>query len=192
MSLATVLFAASASAQPQQPQGQQGSRPEFQKGERPQMPSVDEMAKKKTDAMNAELCLTEAQYKKVLKLYKSTIQKERNLMSENRPQGMPQGGSPGGGQPPMGGGQPPMGGGRPPMSGGFSGGGPGMGGQDMSGGRPPMMSENMKDTEEELEKIYQKQDKKLKSILTTEQYSRWRSKHPVFDVPMPEFKMKVD
>ena len=67
----------------------------------------------------------------------------------------------------MGGGRPPMGGGRP---GGFSGGGgrAPMGGYS-GGGRPPMNGQ-MKSFPERIKEIQEKREKKLKKILTEEQY----------------------
>lgn len=167
------LLAVSAIAQPA------GSRPEF-KPEAFQLPSVDEAAQKKADIMNEELALSEKQYKKVLKLFKSQIQEERDIMQLSKPDGMPDGfpgGRPSGGGPGMGGGRPPMGG--PGPQGGF--GGPGMAGE-----RPPMGGHGMRMDDEEVEKMHEKYDKKLKKILSEEQYSKWRTTHPVNDMPLPK------
>lgn len=164
-----------------QPQG--GPRPEF-KGEHRPMPTVNEIAQQKTNAMDHELTLTEKQYKKILKYYKEEAEKEREMM-EDFPGEKPDFG---GGRPPMGGpgmGGPGMGGGFRGPQGGFPGGGPGMG-----GGRPPMGGPAMGMSDEEMEKYYEKQDKKLKKILTPEQYDRWRRKHPAGHLPMPECELK--
>lgn len=158
-----------------QPQG--GPRPEFKGGPRP-MPTVNELAQQRANAMDHELTLTEKQYKKILKYYKAEVEKEREMMEAGKPQGMPEG-FPGGGRPDFGGGRPPMGGTGP--QGGFPGSGPGM-----SGGRPPMGGPGMASSDEEMEKYYEKQDKKLKKILTAEQYGKWRTKHPVEHLPMPD------
>lgn len=177
-----------------QPRPQRGPGEGF-KGQPMEMPSVEEMAQQKTDMMNHELRLTEKQYKKIYKYYKKQIQKERDMMEENRPEGMPEG-FPGGGRPDFGGGRPPMngagggfpGGGRPGA--GFPGGGPQAGGPQMNGGRPPMGGPGAMVSDEEMEKFYAKQDKKLQKILTAEQYSRWRAKHPADRLPMPKFELK--
>jgi len=42
---------------------------------------------------------------------------------------------------------------------------------------------------EEFDKMYQKQEKKLQKILTEDQYTQWRAKHPKPQPPMPEVKM---
>lgn len=181
-----------------QPQG--GPRPEF-KGERRPMPTVNEMAQQRTNAMDHELTLTEKQYKKILKYYKAEVEKEREMMEFGRPEGMPEG-FPGGG-PGMGGGRPPMGGqgpqgggfpgGGPGMGGGFPGGGPGVGGPGMGGfpgGGPGMGGPGMAMSDEEIEKYYEKQDKKLKKILTAEQYEKWRSRHPMKHIELPEIKFE--
>lgn len=133
-----------------QPQG--GPRPEFKGGPRP-MPTVNELAQQRANAMDHELTLTEKQYKKILKYYKAEVEREREMMEAGKPQGMPEG-FPGGGRPDFGGGRPPMGG--------------------------------MAASDEEMEKYYEKQDKKLKKILTAEQYGKWRTKHPVEHLPMPD------
>ena len=79
--------------------------------------------------------------------------------------------------PPMGGGRPPMGGSRPSMpEGGF----PPMMGQ----GFPPMPQENPEERAERMKKQVQKREKKMKKILTEEQFARWkelqaRPPHPV-------------
>ena len=158
-----------------QPQGE--GKPEFKGKHRP-MPTVDEIAQQRADVMNQELTLSEKQYKKILKYFKAQVEKEREIMQAGKPQGMPEG-FPGGGRHDFGGGRPPMGGTGP--QGGFPGSGPGM-----SGGRPPMGGPGMAASDEEMEKYYEKQDKKLKKILTAEQYGKWRTKHPVEHLPMPD------
>lgn len=180
------MAVAGLSAVPVSAQPQPGSRPEFNGESRP-MPDVSELAQKKADAMDRELSLSEKQYKKILKYYKSEIQKERDMMQANRPAGMPDGFS--GGRPDFGGGMPPMGGsGFGGPGSGFPGGGFPGGGPAMDGGRAPVGGPGMAVSEEEMDKFYARQDKKLKKILTEEQYSRWRSKHSA--IPMPEMFMK--
>jgi len=168
-------------AQPQgMPQGgpQNGERPA-----RPEMKSPEEIAKMKSDMMKRELSLTDKQYKKVYKLIKKDQQYRQNQAENQFGGGMPPQfggmGGPGGG---MGG--PGMGGG---MMGGPGGGmgGPGMGGPGMGGQRPEGFpgirpKENLVSDE-----YLEKQEKKLKKILTEEQYSLWRSKHPAEHTELP-------
>ncbi|MCQ2154164.1 MAG: hypothetical protein MJY44_06355 [Bacteroidales bacterium] len=107
-------------------------------------------------------------------------------MQSGRPDGMPEG-SHGGERPDFGGGRPPMGGPGPQgggfggPQGGFAGGAPGI-----EGGRPPMHNPGMGISDEEMEKYYEQQDRKLKKILTAEQYEKWHKGHPVQQLPMPE------
>ncbi len=132
-------------AQPQQPP---------HPSERKEM-TPEAVAKRKTEKMNRDLQLSEKQYKKVYKLF---LQEEKSL-SQNAPSMFP----------PMGeGGMPPMGGGTPPQR------------PDMVGGRPPQMGQGqhpdmppmeMRDNHESKERIA----KKLKKILTEQQYDRWES-----------------
>lgn len=137
--------------QPPFPQQEEGKAP-FK-----EIPNPEKSAKRITEEMAKELNLTEKQYKKVYKLIlkeqKSLIE---NRMGQMRPPMMP--GNPGEGEMPMMG-QP---GERPPM---------GMGPEGMSHPRPPRMDEDMA---KELEKARQKKEKKLKKILTDEQYTRWQ------------------
>ncbi len=137
--------------QPPFPQQEEGKAP-FK-----EIPNPEKSAKRITEEMAKELNLTEKQYKKVYKLIlkeqKSLIE---NRMGQMRPPMMP--GNPGEGEMPMMG-QP---GERPPM---------GMGSEGMSHPKPPRMDEDMA---KELEKARQKKEKKLKKILTDEQYTRWQ------------------
>lgn len=113
-----------------------------------EIPNPEKSAKRITEEMSKELNLTEKQYKKVYKLIlkeqKSLIE---NRMGQMRPPMMP--GNPGEGEMPM----------------------MGMGPEGMSHPRPPRMDEDMA---KELEKARQKKEKKLKKILTDEQYTRWQ------------------
>lgn len=133
--------------------------PQQEEGKAPfkEIPNPEKAAKRITEEMSKELNLTEKQYKKVYKL----ILKEQKSLIENRmrpmrPPMMP--GNPGEGDMPM------MGnpGERPPM---------GMGPEGMSRPRPPRMDE---DQAEALEKARKTKEKKLKKILTDEQYTRWQ------------------
>lgn len=169
----------------------QGNRPSPQKRMTP-----EEFAKKEADQMKAEVNLTDKQYKKVYQLIKKDQQYRQSQAEENMGSGMPpMGGGPGGmsGSGGMGG---PGG-----MGGGMMGGGPGgmggPGGGSMGGGRPPQgeMGQGSRPeggqpgmgpgkdvvTEEYLEK----QDLKLKKILTADQYSKWCSKHPAEYLELP-------
>lgn len=147
-----------------------------QRGERPAPPKMktpEEIAKSQADMMKSEVDLTDKQYKKVYQLIKKDHEYRRSQMEERfsggpgGPGGMGGPGGPGGMGGPMGGGMPPQGdmqrGPRPE-------GGPGMGGP---GGDIV--------TEEYLEK----QEAKLKKILTEEQYNKWRSKHPAEHLELP-------
>lgn len=193
--LAMAIAAASAvcaNAQPQGgfpgggPGGPGGPWPGFN-GEAKPMPSVNEMAQRRANEMDHVLTLTEKQYNKILKFYKAQIQKEQEMIVIPEG-GFPEGGFPGGGMP-MGGGFP--GGGMPMGGGGFGGGMPmggmPMGGPGMGGGFPGGGSFGTMMTEEEVEKYYEKQDKKLQKILTPEQYTKWRQIHPTDRPQLPKF-----
>ncbi len=64
---------------------------------------------------------------------------------------------------------PPMGGGMPPL-----------GGMPPEGGRRPSMPENM---QEDMQSRIEKRNKKLKKILTDEQYEKWMSRKPEQENP---------
>ena len=156
-----------------------------QEGERPERP---DMAKMKAERMKMELSLTDKQYKKVLKVYQS---EEESMHPSNSGGGMPggmMGGGPGGmpgGMGGPGGGMP--GGGPGGMGGGMPGGGMGGPGGMMGGpqgerpqGPPPGMTEL---SDDELAKVLAKKEKKLKKILTPDQFDRWAQTHPEeFDI----------
>ncbi|MBQ8224895.1 MAG: DUF4890 domain-containing protein [Bacteroides sp.] len=131
-----------------------------------EIPSPEKNARRETERMKKELGLTEKQYNKV---YKLLLKLERKrflaLTGGNSNMSFPaMGEAPGeggGGRPPMGGGGgmgPGMGGGRPPMGGG----GP---------GRRPMMNQN---SAESLQKAEASTDKKIKKILSEEQFAKWQ------------------
>jgi len=158
------------SAQP--PQG--GSKPAP-----PKMKSPEEIAKCQADMMKSELGITDKQYKKVYNLIKKDHETRQNQYSGSG-SGFPP--PPGGGMPPSGGpGMGGPGGGMPPS------GGPGMGGS--GGGRPPkdgQMPEGFQPYGKSVSEEYlEKQEQKLKKILTPEQYSRWRKKHPAEHHELP-------
>lgn len=149
---AALLFSfAAANAQEQNPQEMKGERPQ------PQRVKPKDRARANADTLNALVQLDEKQYKKVYKIFLEEANSIYDLFPNRS----------GGGRPPMGGGRPPMGGGRP---GGFSGGGgrAPMGGYS-GGGRPPMNGQ-MKSFPERIKEIQEKREKKLKKILTEEQY----------------------
>jgi hypothetical protein len=148
------------------------------------MPTVEQIAEKRTKDMDSLLSLNEKQYKKIYKMNLKEAKSEVSKMesgkrktsgsegNSGRPMGGPgMGGEMGHGGPGMGGGMG-QGGGMPPMGGGMGQGGPGMGGQmGQGGGMPPQMSE---ESEEEMQKAKAKKKKKLKKILTVEQYQIWQ------------------
>ncbi len=158
-------FCFDASAQPQpQPQQRPQGAPQFQPGPgggpREQLdPEV--AAKQKADKMSKDLLLTEKQYKKVYKLYL----KEEKVRTQNAyGMGFPMGG----GMPMMGGGgMPPMGGGMPPQN---------MEPGQFPEGMPPVGMDNNKESEERIAK-------KLKKILTEQQYDKWESLRAFEDMP---------
>jgi len=168
----------------------------------PKQRTPEEIAKKQADMMKSEVNLTDKQYKKVYNLIKKDHEYRQSQAEQQFGGGMPpQGGRPGG----MGGpggmdGPGGMGGGM--MMGGGPGGMGGPGGGSMGGGRPPRgeMGQGPRPegghpgmgpgsdivTEEYLEK----QDWKLKKILTAEQYSKWRSNHPAEHLELPPMKLE--
>jgi Spy/CpxP family protein refolding chaperone len=179
--LGAALFATSAvQAQEagQAPQGEQGMH---------QLPqSAEKIARHQAKAMQKAVDLNEKQYDKIYSLYlKEENARRKQMTSQGGGAGMPQGGRPQGGPGgggPMGGG-PGMGG---PGGGGMMGGGPGMGGgpqggPGMGGGRPQMSQNDAKT----LEKQRQKREKKIKKILTAEQYEKWTSLQPAPGEGMP-------
>jgi len=166
-------------------------------GDRPSPPkqrTPEEIAKKEAEMMRTEVNLTDKQYKKVYNLIKKDREYRQNQMQNQFGQGMPpQGGGPGMGGPGMGG-SGGMGGGMmggPEGMGGFGGGRPPQGdmgqGPRPEGGHPGMGPGGDVVSEEYLEK----QDQKLKKILTAEQYSKWRSKHPAEHLEMPQMEFDL-
>lgn len=147
-----------------------------------EIPNPEKAARKRTDEMDKVLNLTEKQYKKI---YKLNLKEEREKLEALIGRGDKEAGRPpmmGGGRPPMmdGGGQPPMmGGGQPPMMG-------GRGGHPMM--RPSGDHEKMK---EDIEKRAEKKMKKLRKILSDEQYDLWLTMKPKQPAPhpMPEAEM---
>lgn len=123
----------------------------------------EKIATRITEQMQRSLQLTEKQYNKIYKLNLKEQKKRFNLMqnAENQGSFMRGGFGMGEGRPPM-----PMGGGEPPMAreGGFPG---------RMGGRPRMQLDD--DSAKALKKAAEAKDKKIKKILTTEQYEKWKA-----------------
>lgn len=132
-----------------------------------EIPNPEKAARKRTDEMDKVLNLTEKQYKKI---YKLNLKEEREKLEALIGRG-----DKGAGRPPMmGGGRPPMmGGGQPPMMG-------GRGGHPMM--RPSDDHEKMK---EDIEKRAEKKMKKLRKILSDEQYDLWLTMKPKQPAPHP-------
>lgn len=142
------LLSAPAVAQTQnQPQQEQTGKRE--------LPNPERSARRETDRLKKDLNLTDKQYEKIYKLLlkeeKSRVENMTKGNMPSMPQGqrppMPQGGMGGNGgmNPPMG--PPPMGGGAP-------------------GGFKP--NDNMQQQMEQ-------KDKKMKKILSAEQYEKWKT-----------------
>lgn len=133
-----------------------------------EIPNPEKAARKRTDEMDKVLNLTEKQYKKI---YKLNLKEEREKLEALIGRGDKEAGRP----PMMGGGRPPMmdGGGQPPMMG-------GRGGHPMM--RPSGDHEKMK---EDIEKRAEKKMKKLRKILSDEQYDLWLTMKPKQPAPHP-------
>ena len=141
------------------------------------MPNPEKAAQRRTDEMDKMLDLTEKQYKKIYKLFLKEEKERVEALMERHPGGM-NGQPPMGGRPPRGEGRPPMGGGMPPQGGGF----PGMG-EDADEMTP---EERMKAHVEEIQKEQEKREKKIRKILTDEQYEIWQTRKPQVLPPMPK------
>lgn len=202
VTVSIIMLSIGMSAQPQ------GDRPSPPKQRTP-----EEIAEKEATRMKSEINLTDKQYKKVYKLIKKD-QKYRQSQAEKQFAGgmPPQGGGMGGpgmgsGPGGMGGGM--MGGGPGGMGGGMMGGGPGgmggmggPGGGSMGGSRPPQgdMGQGPRPEGGQMgmgpredfvtEEYLEKQERKLKKILTAEQYSKWRSKHPAEHLELPPMEFE--
>lgn len=190
--LAALAVAAGLSAQETERQERGPRGPQGPHG-REMHRTPEQAATARTDRMNSELKLTEKQYKKIYKIYLKEENARKEAMSAG-PMGMPPMGGPGG---PMGGPGGFMGGGRPPQGGmqggmhsgpqgGFGGGMPEGGrmmqgeGQGMPEGFPgmekPVAKVGGKDIESD--EYMDAREEKFRKILTSEQYSRWRTEHP--------------
>ena len=151
--------------------------------QQPQMqerPSAKQMAEAQAKRLEKELQLTEKQYKQVYSLYLEEQKLRESLMSSGPMGGMPEGAGPGGpgmGRPGMGGpgmGNPGMGGPGMGNQGGPVMGRPGGDGKKMG---PPNGMPAMADIENstEMQQFQQKKEKKMRKILTEQQYSIWEA-----------------
>jgi len=120
----------------------------------------EKIATQMTDQMQESLQLTEKQYKKIYKLNLKEQKEHFKAMQNSGEQRPPMGG------PGMRGGRPPVGGGGQPLTGegGFPGG---------MGERPMMNKEQ--DSADAQKKAAETKEKKIKKILTTEQYEKWQA-----------------
>lgn len=156
MSVSAGAVAATSCDEPQQKENMQEK----------EIPNPEKTARRRTDEMDKMLNLTEKQYKKI---YKLNLKEEREKLEAmigregkdtNRP-------------PMRGGGRPPMmnDGAQPPM---------------MGGGRPPMMTDSSgRKMKEDMEKRAEKKMKKIRKILTDEQYDQWLTMKPEQPVSHP-------
>ena len=124
-----------------------------------EVPNPEKIATQMTDQMQESLQLTEKQYKKIYKLNLKEQKEHFKAMQNSGEQRPPMGGPGMRGRPPMGGGEPPMMG-----EGGFPGG---------MGERPMMNKEQ--DSADAQKKAAETKEKKIKKILTTEQYEKWQA-----------------
>lgn len=136
--------------------------------ERHELPNPERSAKQLTDKMQEELGLTDKQYKKIYNLNLKELKKIIELLKERPQRNFPpeEGGRPQGPRPPMGGPQGEFG--RPGKH------------PDMKGPHPA--------GNQELEKLREKNEKKLKKILTEEQYAKWKKIQP--QKPPKDFSRK--
>ena len=121
----------------------------------------EKVAIQMTEQMNKLLQLTDKQYKKIYKLNLKEQKAFFKAMQNSDDYRPPMGEGPG-----MRGGRPPMGGGQPPMMG--EGGFPGR----MGGG--PMMNRDTNSADSQ-KKAAETKEKKIKKILTKEQYEKWQA-----------------
>ena len=127
-----------------------------EKVQKKEVPNPEKAAQRRTDEMDKMLDLTEKQYKKIYKLFLKEEKEKVEALMERHPGGM-------NGQPPMGG--------RPPRGG------------DADDMTP---EERMKAHAEEMQKEQEKREKKIRKILTDEQYEIWQTRKPQVLPPMPK------
>lgn len=138
----------------------------LQKEQEKEIPNPEKAARKLTDEMDELLQLTEKQYKKI---YKLNLKEEKEKIERMTGKTFFEGGRPF--MPPMDG-MPPQGS-FPPMN----------------GMRPPMPESMQEDVENQIEK----RNKKLKKILTDEQYDKWMSRESMMEEPsksLPSISVK--
>jgi len=165
----------------------------------PKQQAPEEIARHQADMMKAEIGINDKQYKKVYNLIKKDFEYRQNQSRPNFGNGFPPQGGPGGGMGGPGMGGPGGGMGGPGMGGPGGGmGGPGMGGSGM--GRPEGGPEGFGGPGKGMgprpegspvsDEYLEKQEQKLKKILTPEQYDRWRGKHPAEHHALPPLEFK--
>lgn len=138
----------------------------LQKEQEKEIPNPEKAARKLTDEMDELLQLTEKQYKKI---YKLNLKEEKEKIERMTGKNFFEGGRPF--MPPMD--EMPPQGSFPPMN----------------GMRPPMPESMQEDVENQIEK----RNKKLKKILTDEQYDKWMSRESMMEEPsksLPSISVK--
>lgn len=141
--------------------------------------SPEKIATRMTEQMQRSLLLTEKQYNKIYKLNLKEQKKRFNLMQNASNQGTFTRGGFG-----MGEGRPPMGEGEPPMmkEGGFA--------NRMGEERPRMQLDN--DSAETLKKEAEVKEKKIKKILTTAQYEKWKAEQEAIHAKAAQMRKPND
>ena len=159
---ALAIAPATLSAQNEMPQKpEEGQRPPMGEMREPgKKPTLQQIAHKITDEMDRELDLTDKQYQKIYKLnLKELKEAEADSLYLGR-----------GGMQPGFGPRPGMGPGPRPGGPGM---GPGMGERPEKQEFQPLTETQMKELREAHEKARIKKDKKMRKILTDEQYYKW-------------------
>lgn len=128
-----------------------------------EVPSPEGMARHITEQMKRVVQLNETQYKKI---YKLNLNEQRKLFKQQQAQ--QKSGEGAENRPPMGGPGGDMGGGMPPMGDGDFGGG-------MPQGDRNSDSQSFEEKAAAAKKIAEHKDKKLKKVLTSDQFSKWKA-----------------
>lgn len=139
-----------------------------------EVPNPEKIATQMTDRMQESLQLTEKQYKKIYKLNLKEQKEYFKAMQNSGEQRPPMGG------PGMRGGRPPMGGSEPPIM------GEGNFPDDM--GERPMMNKEQ-NVEDIQKKAAEAKKKKIKKILTPEQYAKWQTEQATARQKAPQMRM---
>ena len=139
-----------------------------------EVPNPEKIATQMTDRMQESLQLTEKQYKKIYKLNLKEQKEHFKAMQNSGEQRPPMGG------PGMRGGRPPMGGSEPPIM------GEGNFPDDM--GERPMMNKEQ-NVEDIQKKAAEAKKKKIKKILTPEQYAKWQTEQATARQKAPQMRM---